>query len=586
MVSLTNILNIHTHMGSLFETCIYYLKQIHHTKYMIMLTILNDMVLTILMSDLLVRISNGSFNLVPFYLFGLVIGPILDGFLISPLTTHIVNHVRMNFIADSMHKYDSLSFDSKALKNYASFEQALNPAEQSIRMMIDWGLPNIISLFSSICGLIWTFYQKSLLELLMVLVVILSVCYYFVIRKLQNNFTSIHKKLRKIRHKIYAKMQLDGLSFQYKEYKPDHMIKSTNIVCQNDITIEQTWTRISSLTNVMIELMCACFIYISCHNISDFMLLSFVLKQLNNSISHANNFFTSYNRMKNDFDNYIDYWKNTELLNEPTKLDISSQDHIEIKNINIKRSDYLITMAPDFCFRKISMDNIYQPFIIKSGMKILIYGPSGHGKSSFVKALFGLASNSIVELSYGEGKNFYHQVSDYFQEIKGVMPISKVTIQDIFKGETDMDVIKKYLLKAWSQEEHERICKQLTNQNDKNKSNDSNDKVIIDIEKPKEPYKKKIGNRLSGGQTSRMILWQRGYDADINNKKIIILDEPCPDVDFDTYIKTINDFFQTYNDKLIIMIGHLCDCKRRSMNADKLFDMELCVEDGLIHRRK
>ena len=135
--------------------------------------------------------------------------------------------------------------------------------------------------------------------------------------------------------------------------------------------------------------------------------------------------------MKNDFDNYNEFWDGTSELGEPVKLDIKAQSHIEILKVSINRGDYNIGLCPDF-----------GKFTIRPGQKILIEGPSGHGKSSFVKALFGLVTESQIELSFGQGKNFYHQVSDYFQEIKGVMPISKVSIQDIFKGESNFDTIE------------------------------------------------------------------------------------------------------------------------------------------------
>ena len=33
------------------------------------------------------------------------------------------------------------------------------------------------------------------------------------------------------------------------------------------------------------------------------------------------------------------------------------------------------------------------------------------------------------------------------------------------------------------------------------------------------------------------------------------------------------------------MIGHLCDCKRKALNYDSLFDMELWINKGIIYRR-
>jgi ABC-type multidrug transport system fused ATPase/permease subunit len=553
--------------NTLLETTFEYLKHIPITKWMILMTILNDMILTLIQSDILVRISNGNFSLLSVYLILHMVNPLCNYLLISPLTVTIVNNIRRKFVSDNYYRYNNLSFDSKVIKNYSSFEQVLTPAENSIRMMVDWGFPNVVSLVSCIMGLIWTFYQKNMLTLLFGVTIFFVPCYHFMIKSFQESYTNIHKSLRKARHRIMAKLQLDGISYQYKEYTPEYMIKSTNKVIDNDLEIESSWNRVSGTTTMTIEVTCVGIIWFCSNNVQDFMLFVIVLKQLSNAVQQANTFFTNYNRMKNDFDNYNEFWDGTSELGEPVKLDIKAQPHIEILKVSINRGDYNIGLCPDF-----------GKFTIRPGQKILIDGPSGHGKSSFVKALFGLVTESQIELSFGQGKNFYHQVSDYFQEIKGVMPISKVSIQDIFKGESNFDTIEKYLQLAWSSDEYQRIYNQLSET--KKMEEDS---CFINV---RHPFENEIGNKLSGGQTSRMILWQRGYDANINNKQIIVLDEPCPDVDFDTYIETITKFFNRYQDKLIIMIGHLCDCKRKALNADDLFDTELWIEKGEIKRRK
>ena len=89
-----------------------------------------------------------------------------------------------------------------------------------------------------------------------------------------------------------------------------------------------------------------------------------------------------------------------------------------------------------------------------------------------------------------------------------------------------------------------------------------------------------INEQLSGGQKSRLILWTRGYNVDQNQKDIIILDEPCPDVDFDGYIDNLKRFYKKYDHCAIFLIGHLCECKRKSLGIK--FDTELWIENGLI----
>ena len=75
-------------------------------------------------------------------------------------------------------------------------------------------------------------------------------------------------------------------------------------------------------------------------------------------------------------------------------------------------------------------------------------------------------------------------------------------------------------------------------------------------------------------------MWTRGYNVDILNKEIIILDEPCPDVDFDGYIDNLKRFYNKYKHCTIFLVGHLCDCKRNSLAIH--FDTELWIENGFI----
>jgi len=92
-----------------------------------------------------------------------------------------------------------------------------------------------------------------------------------------------------------------------------------------------------------------------------------------------------------------------------------------------------------------------------------------------------------------------------------------------------------------------------------------------------------ISEKISGGQKSRLILTLRGYETDIKNKGIIVLDEPCPDVDHDTYIEVMNTFFNHYNKCTIIMIGHLCMCKKASLNIK--WTQEFTVCDGIVTKK-
>lgn len=554
---------------SLIKTAISITREQKLSIYFIVLTIVNDFIFALISSELMIRIADGNFKLISLYLIIQVVTPLINNNIIKPITIKLTSKVKKQFNSKNITRYDKLSYDSKITKPFSNFEQALAPAQMAIVMFIDWGIPNIIYLISTIFCVIWTFYQKSLMMYFFLVIVICVVVYIFIIKKYQDNFTKLYKNLQKEKQTIQAKIQLDGIPFQYKECSIKYMINMNKDKINRDKLIDKSWYQISGLSNSTINMICCSITYFVSNNTNDFLLISIVLNQLNNAIQCMNHFMTQFNRMNNDFDTFTDFWKNTAEQEEPLKLNIKERP-IDVEYVKIERKDYTIKLDPNF-----------KNFRIHENQKILIEGPTGDGKSSFLKALFGMIPDSQVQLSYGEGKNFYHQVADYFQEIKEKIQTSKVSISDIFRGEQDVNKIKKYLLLAWNETEHDRIIKTIA---DSNNEGDS-DSVIIDMEN-KHPYFMPINEKLSGGQKSRLLLWNRGYVTDELEKEIIILDEPCPDVDFDTYINTIKKFFKVYQYKIIIMVGHLCDCKRKKLNSDDMFDLELWIENGLIKKKR
>jgi len=306
-------------------------------------------------------------------------------------------------------------------------------------------------------------------------------------------------------------------------------------------------------------------IYIASNDIITFMLIMISMNKLSSAINGLSNFMTMYQRVNSDFNIFKEFWL-TDLDFEKDFVKLSVYDHsLEIDDIDIKRGDYNIKNDPN-----LGKINFYP------SIKVLIQGPSGHGKSTFLKGIFGLIKSSI-NFSYGSGIQYYHSVSDYFQEIKERMPSSKVSLRNYFKEEQNNEVIRYYLLQAWGEKEYGRIIDSIKSKKESDTNSETD--LLITIDQLHE-YDLLINEKLSGGQKSRLILWTRGYNVDQNNKEIIILDEPCPDVDFDGYIDNLKRFYQKYNHCAIFLIGHLCDCKRKSL--DIKFDMELWIEDGII----
>lgn len=549
---------------SLLSESLSYLYDEVDSKYLLFL-IITKFILNIIVSYIMVLISNGNFNIIIYYIGLLYIQKMFNPVIINPIITRLTNTIQNKFYKNYTLQYNKLTYECKNSKIHSLFIENINMANQAMSNIIDWGLHEIISLTSAIIGVLITFYKKNLLKHLFVFIIIYGIFYYSIIKNKQEQYSKLQKKNQKRRSQNNTKEYLYSVPFQYKEINSEFIINIKKISLDTQMENNIAWNKLLSMNDSIIGLISSILIYIASNDIITFMLIMISMNKLSSAIHGLSNFMTMYHRVNSDFTIFKDFWL-LDLDFEKDFVKISIHNHsLEVDSIDIERGDYHIMNDP-----KLGKINFHP------GIKVLIQGPSGHGKSTFIKGMFGLIKSSI-NFSYGSGIQYYHSVSDYFQEIKERMPSSKVSLRNYFKEEENNEVIKYYLLQAWGEKEYERIIESIKNKKESETNSESD--LLITIDQIHE-YDLLINEKLSGGQKSRLILWTRGYNVDQNTKEIIILDEPCPDVDFDGYIDNLKRFYQKYNHCAIFLIGHLCDCKRKSLEIK--FDLELWIEDGII----
>ena len=557
---------------------IFDIAKIHITWYFLVLIIIDGLILTVLESYLMIMISEGSFSLVPHYLLIKVIGPFIGNVITRSMIFKLDSAVRRDFTTISVKKFDRMSFESKNTKTSTIFYEKLNSANNGIHMLLDWGLVTSINLVGTICGVLWTFIQKDLIIELFIVLVCCFLLYYLFIRTKQNEFTKIDKHIRKKIQYCRSQIQLYLIPFQYREYNANHIISQIQKSEDNYQYMSVQWNYISSYTNIGNQLISAILVYFVATDIPSFMLIMLTMNQLAGAVNQSTQFMTQYNRIRNDYATLEDFWNGVGFEKESDK---KFPTH-DLKVIKIDVSE------PNINF-KVRLDPSCGPISLAPGEKIYISGPTGGGKSTTVKALFGKKEGVVMNKCLP--KELYHNVADYYQEIKEKMPSSMICIRDYFKGQPEDDIIDKYLKMVFSPNELARIKETLLAQTKDDiviNFNGSNDNIVINFDNETidnishSPYDMAINEKISGGQKSRLILAQRGYEVDMNNKGIIVLDEPCPDVDNDTYINVMNQFFKNYKDKIIIMIGHLCECKKAKLQIK--WTQQFHVSDGLITR--
>lgn len=216
-------------------------------------------------------------------------------------------------------------------------------------------------------------------------------------------------------------------------------------------------------------------------------------------------------------------------------------------NIDVKQLTYSYN-GRDLFIKNINMN-------ISSGDKVLIYGSSGSGKSTFAKIL-------AKQLEINNGQMFYDgkDINNY-SLIKIKEDICYISQQEILF--TDSIYNNIVLDKNTDYDQFLDIAKLCMIDEFANKNILTYDMLL-----------EENGFNISGGQRQRIILAR----AMLKDSKIYILDESLNQVDISKERKILEELFNKYTDKTFIVISH------RFHNQD-LFTKQYQIEDGVSYEK-
>ena len=217
---------------------------------------------------------------------------------------------------------------------------------------------------------------------------------------------------------------------------------------------------------------------------------------------------------------------------------------------------------------KINVSDILtgRSFKVSQGDKILIQGPTGGGKTTFINALTGKIKG--VSLAFGVPENFMHQIAEFSQNMKEKIQTRKITIRQLFDNEQNNEIIDAALKIAniydrsqkLKQKPNIRKTKQVTLMGFIKKLIGIKEEHVVEhiINTNKHPYDVYIDDCFSGGEKTRLTLAMVLYDVITNpNIKMLILDEPEQGLDPEMAYDVIDKIMKEFNDKTIIIISHL-----------------------------
>ena len=378
-----------------------YLANNTTTKYLIFFMILADVVFQLISSKLMITISAGDTSAIIYFLIIKASTTLVNQFVVGPLTSIVSYDVKRKFEQDAYIKYNRLTHQFKNRHPIGKFKEVLSNASNALWCIPDWGLYNFMNLIGVIVGVLYTFYLKNLMIQLLAVLLLFAVLHKLIVGKLQTNLTTIDKDTKKIVNGLRSKLDLFSVPFQFREFSPQIISNMANEITDKRQYIDNKWVNVINITrlfNMLIGVIISC---LNMNDVGSFMLITLVMNQLSNAITNMTYFTTRYNQLHNDYTNYVDFWKKAEFIEEPAQLKI--KQNLCVTDVNIKKGKF-----------KIGWDKFDFNFFV--GMKILVTGKTGSGKSTFMEALTGKIKG--IELNIGNADNYYHKMSDMYQNIR------------------------------------------------------------------------------------------------------------------------------------------------------------------------
>lgn len=403
-------------------------------------------------------------------------------------------------------RYQRWSFQDRMGEENNTSESKLNNAKQSIWWVYNNLIPNIINSCQSILSFLMICYKLGHTYMFLC-VLIFQVGYNVVFQKKKYSvFFEERNKLREKIIKINTEKKIDMMAFQAGEIPASLIMKHSNSVNHMWYQITMGWRdRVTSSNFVMNGCIVMAYLWLSYTTTNDkilyksFIVLKPAFGMLKSITYTVRNIANCYDKQNTEYNSCMEHWNSKVETPTPEKLPVPA--NTVITNVDILRKKG----------KKVTCKLVRkEPFTIHQGDHIYVQGKSGSGKSSLIDAMLGKMQQKDggVTLNANKPENFYWAVADYYQQSKEKTCFT-CTIAKFFRVDTTNEHHMLLL------EECFNLCC----------INDLLERFGVDVE---------MDGGLSGGQKTRLIIAKHLVDLEIENKKILILDE-ADGVDEETF---------------------------------------------------
>lgn len=479
----------------------------------------------------------------------ILIVPVLRYKVFANQLNKINDKVKRYLWETTLKEYSALTLESKTIFTTRDLERKINEAEWGFNFWIESGFPTMMNLISMSYLCFYTFYLSGLIQLLIMLTIGVTTLYFGIKKDLDTKMADTWEKNRKEREKLSQQFKLELPRFAYGARSIVEIMQ----LADKHIDITSRFAKIRNeqkiLSSLMTEICVVIILLMPFSNVTG--ILAVTLK----FTSTVNNLFSTLNANTHLEGQYLAMRK--EFNNAKKKVGKNKRakyyKRITVKSCVIKKGDFKLRLATSF-----------KHFI---GDVIGFFGPSGEGKSTAIKAMFVGDDDAKVSLSTKKNpKNYFHEVSWFYQNSKQDLHVNKLTLSEIFDHSRDENMINKCLSIAKVGNPIKRL----------KKKGRQSDKSWIDIELSE------IGE-MSGGEMTRLAIAIQLFEVITRGKKILIMDEPEQGTDPPIAYQMINNIVNEFRDKcVIILISHL---ERYAVGDGGNIDWtkRFYVNNGIIH---
>jgi len=492
------------------------------------------------------------------YLWTVVFTPVYE-LVFNRLNGSVVEDSKQDFERQEYQRYESLTFKSKQDIGAHNFRIKLNQVVDEFDNIFKTIGLSAIHFIPTFVGLFYFTYSTHVIYFLLFTIASFFAVNLLLTNKMIERFVnSVNIKLENI-YKYTSIINLKLSGFERGTVKYETLLTFEKQMIKDHSKLMAFWYYIDFCLSISLSVFCLSFLYKLYYG-SVGTLLSMILSGIILKTKVVLTFMLlstiEFLQARAKYDIYQKQYQNASISSSYNKLDFPNE--LILTKIFIPR--------PAF--------NVVGPsFSIRYDERILIFGKSGHGKSTWISAFSGLIDG--ITLNKGTPTSYYHLITEYYQGVRDKIPDNHITVRQLFNDEKNDSIINRLLSLSCSMDWLDGLNPIHQNTDLMPKPNVLLEMVYKSfheienirvkeeksIETPKVVNKLDIdiAGRISGGQKSRLCLALKLYEFIMNKSQILILDEVEQGSDVSVAYELINNIqnMPELRGKVIILISHL-----------------------------